>query len=101
MPRRERYALISSPSRSVRFSSGMFTMAIVVLCRRCATSASNLLIFLLHARCRGPARHFEQELKYLDVPLRFGKIAAPGVEAVTAKQKAVRLRMFDQGLLDR
>src|SRR5437660_1843337 len=48
----------------------------------------------------GSAHHFKQVFKYLDVPPGFVKVAAPGIEAVTAKQEAMRLRMRVQRLLD-
>src|ERR1041384_6440062 len=82
-----RYRFIDCNSLSVRFSSGIATIAIA------ASSQTQ------SSRCGAPD-DFEQELENFDVSFSFREVRAPGVESGPPQQEPVRLRVLDQDSFD-
>src|SRR6185312_1029747 len=65
-----------------------------------STSAARTEFSRLPCAASLSSHRFEQELEDLELPFRFREILAPGVQPVTANQKAVDFGMLAQLLFD-
>src|SRR5215469_4717695 len=94
MPMLARYWVISSFSRSVRFSSGTLTIAIetspIQRSRRRALT-SNLV-----RESAGSPHNLQQELQYFKMPFCLFETLAPSVESVSAQQKTMYVWVLHQ-----